>query len=175
MTETPTLTVERASAAERGAVDRLLQLYLHDFSEIGPSGDPVFQIGDDGRFPCDDFDEYWEDDAELSVHVFRQGGRLTGFAFVNAWSPSGQHIDHGLAEFFVLRGHRRSGVGWDAAIRLFSQSPGVWEVGVRGYNVPAMNFWRTALRDEAITDLHEFSGEDSRWQGTIFRFRSGGQ
>ena len=162
------LTVEAATPKDRGAVSNLLQLYLHDFSEI----DDGIEIDQNGLFPCADFDTYWSSDPTRKIFVFRLGGALAGFAFVNDWSPSGQGVDYGLAEFFVLRSHRRSGVGWDAANQVFASLPGQWEVAVRASNVPAINFWRTALRDDNIRALTEITGDGARWDGNIFRFES---
>jgi len=164
------LTVEAARDDERGAVSNLMQLYLHDFSEIAPRGD----IDEAGQFAYPDFDSYWSGNPARRVYIFRSDGALAGFAFVNDWSPSGQDVDHGLAEFFVLRAHRRSGVGWEAASQLFEALPGQWEVAVRSANVPAENFWRTALRDDSISELTEISGDGDRWTGTVFRFESRG-
>jgi len=162
-------TVKAALPDDREPVSNLLQLYLHDFSEIVSD----IEVEESGLFPCSDFDEYWGDDASLRVYVLRLDGALAGFAFVNDWSPSGQGVDFGLAEFFVLRSQRRSGVGWEAANQVFASLPGRWEVAVRATNVPAINFWRTALRDEAIGGLEEIAGDGERWDGTIFRFESG--
>lgn len=162
------LTVEPAKPADREAISNLLQLYLHDFSEI----ESDIEIDETGLFPGSDFDEYWEENNTLRVYVFRLNGALAGFAFVNDWSPSGEGVDFGLAEFFVLRSHRRSGVGWEAANKVFASLPGQWEVAVRASNVSALNFWRTALRDETIRDLTEIAGDGARWDGTIFRFVS---
>lgn len=162
------LSVSRAQAEDRAVVGNLLQLYLHDSSEYQDGAG----IGADGLFAYPHFDSYWCGDPARSVHILRVEGALAGFAFVNDWSPSGQGVDHGLAEFFVLRAHRRSGVGWEAASRLFEALPGVWEVAVSGPNVPAVNFWRTALRADPISDLKESAGDGTRWTGTIFRFSS---
>lgn len=164
------LTVEAADSADRALVANLLQLYLHDSSEF--SAEPGVDAA--GLFDYPAFESYLAGDPARSVYLFRLEGALAGFAFVNDWSPSGETVDCALAEFFVLRGYRRSGVGWEAAGRLFESLPGVWEVGVAGTNVPAVNFWRTALRDDSILKLKEFSGDGTRWDGTIFRFESGG-
>ena len=163
------LSVDAAAPNDRDAVSNLLQLYLHDFSEI----EDDIAVDPDGLFPCADFDAYWGDDPSLKVFVFRLDSALAGFAFVNDWSASGRELDYGLAEFFVLRSHRRSGVGWDAANQVFAALPGQWEVAVRASNVPALNFWRTALRDDAIRGLTEITGDGARWDGIIFRFESG--
>jgi len=82
------LTVKAALPDDREPVSNLLQLYLHDFSEIVSD----IEVEESGLFPCSDFDEYWGDDASLRVYVLRLDGALAGFAFVNDWSPSGQGV-----------------------------------------------------------------------------------
>lgn len=165
----PDLDVVPADAADREAVANLMQLYLYDFSEF----DPGLEIDDKGRFAYPAFDSYWRGDRQRTIRLFRSGGATVGFAFIGDCSLSGRDVDRCLVEFFVLRAYRRSGVGWEAAARLFDTLPGRWEVGVRGTNVPAVNFWRTALRAETIGDLEEIETRGERWTGTIFRFLGG--
>lgn len=172
MTRLPDLTVAPARITEREAISRLLQLYLHDFSEFTAPGDDARGVDQNGLFAYPPFDSYWQGDEARAIHLFRVAGDLAGFAFVNDWSPSGQGVDHALAEFFVLRPYRRAGIGWDASTRLFAQLPGIWEVGVLGHNFAAVNFWRTALRADPISDLEELQGPKGRWDGTVFRFRT---
>lgn len=169
MSRLPDLTVDPAKPEDRLAVERMLQLYLHDSSEFFSPGHAG--VGDDGLFAYPHFESYWQGDPARQIQVFRVEGSLAGFAFVNDWIPTGMEADHALAEFFVMRAYRRAGVGWDASTRLFSQLPGVWEVGVLGHNVPAVNFWRTALRTDPVRELEELPGPEGRWDGTVFRFR----
>jgi predicted acetyltransferase len=46
-----------------------------------------------------------------------------------------------VAEFFVVRSARRSGVGSAAALALFDMFPGAWEVRIRRANPAALKFW----------------------------------
>ena len=50
-----------------------------------------------------------------------------------------------VAEFFVVRGARRRGVGQRAARALFELFPGTWEVRVLRANERALAFWRSAV------------------------------
>lgn len=47
-----------------------------------------------------------------------------------------------MAEFFVVRKHRRSGVGFQAVRQLIGARPGQWEIAVVRANVGALAFWR---------------------------------
>jgi hypothetical protein len=50
-----------------------------------------------------------------------------------------------VAEFFVIRGARRRGVGSCAAESLWSAFPGRWEVRVRRANSGGLAFWSRQL------------------------------
>lgn len=165
-------TLEPASDHQRDAVWRLLQLYLHDFSEFAAADDEHGRVGDDGVFANDGFDAYWQGDPARRIYLFRLAGALAGFAFVNDWSLSGEPVDRAVAEFFVLRKYRGSGLGRRAAHDLVRRHPGVWELGTAFYNDPALAFWRRALQAAGVADLRETRANTARWNGTIFRFRS---
>jgi predicted acetyltransferase len=70
-----------------------------------------------------------------------------------------------IDEFFVLRRHRRAGVGTAAAALAFARRPGRWEVRESAANVPAQRFWRRAI--DAATggrfDEHQRELQGARW------------
>lgn len=53
------VTIEPALPDEKPALERLLQLYLHDFSEFARPNTGYGLIGEDGRFPDHTLDRYW--------------------------------------------------------------------------------------------------------------------
>jgi predicted acetyltransferase len=50
-----------------------------------------------------------------------------------------------MAEFFVVRGYRRRGVGTFVAHEVWKQFPGQWEVRVMASNDLAHRFWENAI------------------------------
>jgi predicted acetyltransferase len=50
-----------------------------------------------------------------------------------------------MAEFFVLRGHRRRGIGTQIAHQLWTRFTGPWEVRMMRLNVAACQFWARAI------------------------------
>lgn len=53
---------------------------------------------------------------------------------------------HSIAEFFILRRYRRSGVGAEAARQIFNAlPPGKWVVAQTLTNTPAQRFWRAVI------------------------------
>ena len=61
-----------------------------------------------------------------------------------------------LAEFFILKRYRRTGVGRQAARALFDRFRGRWQLSILARNAPAIAFWRRVLGDQA--SLPEESG-----------------
>ncbi|WP_238996488.1 hypothetical protein [Paenibacillus pinistramenti] len=50
-----------------------------------------------------------------------------------------------MAEFFVLKRFRRTGVGRTAAYALFDRFPGRWYISQLKTNTPAQAFWRAVV------------------------------
>lgn len=154
-----------ATHADRERLENLMELYLHDFSEI-----LGFAPRENGRYGYAGLDAYWSESGRFP-HLIRADGQLAGFALVARGSQvSGDPAIFDLVEFFVVRGLRRRGVGLIAASRIFSSLPGRWEVRVLEKNVGARIFWERAVSSftpghfEACTwrsprgsDFHVFS------------------
>jgi predicted acetyltransferase len=120
----------------------LLELYAHDFSEFVD-----LRLGADGRFGYDHLPLYWR---EPGRHPFliKAGGRLAGFVFVRRGSErSRDERVWDVAEFFIVRGFRRLGVGTQAAHEVWRKFPGRWEVRVMDRNRKAKEFWSRAIKD----------------------------
>ncbi|MEQ8603022.1 MAG: GNAT family N-acetyltransferase [Marivibrio sp.] len=164
------LTIDPARMDERATLERLLQLYLHDFSSFAEPDSPYGDVEADGRFAFPDLERYWLT-SDHQAFLMRRGGLLAGFALLNRWAPSGAGVDFAIAEFFVLRKYRRIGLGRAAARRLIAERPGRWEVGVAAYNSPAIAFWRATLTELDGWQVREGAGDDERWRGPIFALR----
>lgn len=162
------LTIDRATLDEKPVVERLLQLYLHDFSAFAASDGPHGDVEADGRFAYPQLESYWMASDRVPL-LIRRAGALAGFALVNGHAPSGARVDHAMAEFFILRKYRRGGLGTRAAREIIHARPGIWEIGVAAYNAPAIAFWRAALDDLDGWDRRELTGDGVRWRGPVFR------
>jgi predicted acetyltransferase len=118
----------------------LLELYAHDFTDFRK-----VELGANGRFGYSDLPLYWQ---EAGRHPFlvRSDGRLAGFVFVKRGSAGSNHGSAwDLAEFFVLRGYRRRGIGTRVAHQIWNRFPGTWKVRVLQSNVSALQFWQRAI------------------------------
>jgi predicted acetyltransferase len=143
--------VVAATLDDKAAIRHLLELYAHDFSVFTGA-----EVDESGRFGYRHLDQYWTD-AERHPFLIRGDGRLSGFAFVRSGTP------HDMAEFFILRKHRRSGVGVEAARAVFAMFPGEWQVRELAANVGAIAFWRVAIPVPFT--------EHSNDEGPVQRFR----
>jgi predicted acetyltransferase len=150
---------------QKSTLANLLELYSYDFSEFID-----LAIGADGRFGYQDLEPYWTDPNRwpFLIHV---DGKLAGFSLVrNVAQGRGTMWD--MAEFFVMRGFRKRGVGMRAAMETFTRFSGRWQVRVMRTNGPACRFWTRAV--------HTFAGDTFRlWYETrqerewmIFSFNS---
>lgn len=130
-------------ARERALVlANLFQLYAHDFAEYVP-----LELLQDGRFDVTLADVWWTRADHFPFFV-RCEGKLCGFALARRGSRvTGEHDVMDVAEFFVVRGARRRGVGARAARALFEAFPGWWEIRVRRANGAAVQFWSTVAQE----------------------------
>jgi predicted acetyltransferase len=161
------ISLRPAAADERAALENLMQLYCHDWSELLP-----LDVGDDGRFDPYPLDAYWHDE-QCHPLLLRVDGKLAGFALVSARSRlTGAAGVFDMAEFFVLRRYRRQGVGTAAARAAFERFRGPWEVRQRDENVEATAFWRRAINRYTGGRYQEVRWDDAAWTGPVQTFSS---
>jgi predicted acetyltransferase len=140
--ESPSTQIEVVPAApdEEPILANLLELYAHDFSEFHE-----IKLGHDGRFGYKDLALYWR---EPGRHPFliRVDGNLAGLVLVQRGSEfPNNEIAWDMAEFFVVRGYRKRGVGIFVAHEVWMHFPGRWEVRVMESNDLAHRFWERAI------------------------------
>jgi len=156
-----------ASPEQEPVLANLLELYAHDFSEI-----VELELGPDGRFGYKHLHAYWEEPGRYPF-IIEAGGRLAGFAFVCKGSAASGDADvWDLAEFFIVRGLRRRGVGMKAAHDIWSKFPGRWEVRVIERNEKALAFWQHAVSEFVGRPVEPtpLAGDARSWR--VFSFES---
>ena len=156
-----------ATTDQEPVIANLLELYAHDFSEFSD-----LKIGVDGRFGYERLPLYWRESNRFPFLV-RANGDLAGFVLVQQGSQvSGEAEIWDVAEFFVLRGYRRHGVGLRVAHDVWRMFTGRWEVRVTEKNSAAVTFWQRAVSEftgmPAESTLTEVAGK--RWH--LFSFNS---
>ena len=139
----------------------LLELYVHDFSEFLD-----LEIGEDGRFGYPALSLYW---SEPDRHPFfvKLDGKYAGLVLVKR---EGAVWD--MAEFFILRGCRRRGIGTQVAHEVWKRFPGLWEVHVMEANVSARRFWAGAVATFVGRDVAPVRVERNGKSWEVFSFQS---
>jgi predicted acetyltransferase len=156
------IRLEPVTSASEAALDRLVQLYFHDFSELDGE-----EVDESGRFDVPWLGEYLEQPG--CAYFIRAGGKLAGFALVDqdVLDPSAMQA---VSEFFVLRKYRRSHVGQAAAGLLMATRPGAWEAAVLGSNAAASRFWEAVARRQTGWACKKAEWDNDEWSGPVFLF-----
>jgi predicted acetyltransferase len=130
----------RAGAEHQSAMGNLLELYIHDFSELVP-----IDVGDDGRYGYKSLPLFWSDNSRLPF-LARLDVKLVGFVLVTQSSePSGDGEAWDMAESFVLRRYPHRGIGTQLAEKVWLHCPGRWQIGVMEKNILARKFWESSI------------------------------
>jgi predicted acetyltransferase len=169
MTDSSTITLDAAAASDAALLSNLLELYIHDLSEAFPDVEP----GADGRFGYPKLPLYWSEPDRRFAFIIRCAGRIAGCVLATRGSPAVN--DSGVldvAEFFVMRRYRRSGVGRQAAFLLWTRFPGRWTVRVSEANRGGLAFWRDVIGEFANGTATESArpGTPDGWR--VFSFES---
>ncbi|MCR8842058.1 GNAT family N-acetyltransferase [Paenibacillus sp. SC116] len=148
-----TVTIELTDQTTKFIINNLYPLYLHDLSEIWgwkPNKYGVFE--EDETLTLHDqnkvFDIWWSDPAVFFPYLIRVDDIPAGFALVATppYTPAG--CEYYLNEFFILRSFRGNGVAEAAAVQVFNNHQGSWEVQTNPHegNSRAQSFWRKTLQ-----------------------------
>jgi predicted acetyltransferase len=151
------------SRSDRELIRRMMELYLHDFSEYTGS-----DLDEHGLFVYGDLDYFWFEPTHAAF-LITVAEKLAGFVLVdNEVFVEGN--ERSITEFFVLRKYRRQGVGKHAAIEVFNKLPARWEVRVIAENIPAQAFWRKVIAEFTQGVFQEIRLDNEDWDGPVFSF-----
>jgi predicted acetyltransferase len=162
---------DRASSGalehEFSILERLMQLYLYDFAAIDD-----WPIADDGRYGKR------RDDQSASGRTRRDvvlRARRTASSPASVLVRDGAYFagagTRDISEFFILRRHRRRGVGTESPSPLVRPLSGKWEVTQLTRNVDAQAFLAAGGRRVHRRPLRRAAA--ARRQGVMQRFDKG--
>ena len=158
-----------ATPADAGFLSNLLELYIHDLSGAFPG----IELGADGRFGYGALALYWSEPERRFPFLIRCGARVVGFALATRGSPVTDDPNvFDVAEFFILRRHRRAGVGRRAAVLLWNRLPGKWIVRVSEGNAGALQFWARVIAEFTGGAATESKRPGSPHAWRVFSFES---
>jgi predicted acetyltransferase len=162
------IVLETAAASDAPVLSNLLELYSHDLSEVF-----ALELGANGRFGYEKLPLYWSESEHRFPFLIRAGTRLVGFALVTrGLPPSEGSNDFDIAEFFVLRRHRRSGVGRRAAFLLWDRFEARWTVRVSEGNQRGRQFWANVITEYTSGTAVETLRHGSPHVWRVFSFNS---
>lgn len=156
-----------ASPEQEPILANLVELYAHDFSEF-----INLKLGADGRFGYKHLHLYWKE-PDRHPFLIMVNDELAGFVLVHRGSQiSGDEDIWDMAEFFVVRGYRRLGIGTKAAHEIWKKFLGKWEVRVMNRNQRAKEFWSRAIEEflGKTIDAIAFEKKGEGWQ--VFSFET---
>jgi predicted acetyltransferase len=160
------VVVELAPQRDAAVLSNLLELYSHDLSEVF-----ALELGANGRFGYERLPLYWLESERRLPFLIRAATQLAGFALITRGSPASDEPDvFDIAEFFVLRRYRRSGVGRQAAFLLWNRFAARWIVRVSEGNQEGLRFWTNVIAEyTASTPVHSaVPGSPHAWR--VFSF-----
>jgi predicted acetyltransferase len=161
------IEVIAATVEQQPILANLLQLYAHDFSEFHD-----VELGADGRFVYPSLPLYWSQ-PERYPFLVRVDGQLAGFVLVKQGSElTDNAMVWDMAEFFVIRGYRRRGIGTRVAREIWNRFPGPWEVRVMQSNVSAQRFWTQAISEFCSAEVSPALVQKDQELWNVFSFAS---
>lgn len=164
-----TLRFEQVDRSADRVLGNLFEHYLHDMAEWFE-----FDTAEDGAYAYPT-ENLWNNGCD--VYLAYAAAVPVAFALVDdAGHRAPQPGTRDLKEFFVIRRHRRSGVGSMLARHVWDRYPVPWLVRVYQRNRPAVPFWRqtVAAYTEGRFDEQTHIGDDGK-EWVYFTFHSGGQ
>jgi predicted acetyltransferase len=168
MIDSHEVVLDVAAPGDGPALANLLELYAHDLSEAF-----ALELGADGRFGYQRLALYWSEPERGFPFLIRCGIQIVGFALVTRGSPASDDADaFDVAEFFVVRRHRRCGVGRRAAFLLWNRFAARWIVRVSEGNRTGCHFWASAIAEYTSGTLVETTRPGSPHAWRVFSFSS---
>ena len=155
--------LQRVAESDKTVLANLLQLYRYDLSAVRG-----MELTEHGTFIYRFLDHYFIDGEKREAHFIRYDGHLVGFVMTRLL-PDGVRE---MSEFFVVRAHRRCGVGRHAAELVFRRHPGAWEVAFDDPNEGAASFWLGVVAGCASTPVEQRRAHppERSFQQTVLRF-----
>lgn len=156
------IKLEKAAIEQKSVLRNLLELYNYEFTEFEPD-----DVDEHGLYGYKYLDHYWTEEGRHPFFI-RVDGKLAGFVLVREIGTSHGNSVYSMAEFFVMKKYRKTGVGRKAANMVFDTFIGEWKVSEIEKNVPAQCFWRRVVGEYTVGSFEEIRETD--WDGPIQRF-----
>ncbi len=147
----------RHSKKDRQWIQGVYGQYLESLSDLNTGLFAV--LGADSSREEEIFAKWFTHDQSHPL-IILNGSEPVGFALVtrprirSAGEPA---ADYRMSEFFILKEHRRAGMGRDAATLIFDRFAGSWEIVEYSRNPGAVAFWRRVIGNYSTGSFTERS------------------
>lgn len=171
--------VNLSSKNEAYIIKNLYPLYLHDLSELYgdlPNSHGIFEESDDYVTLNDQYDVqniWWEKQDVLFPFLIKVDKKPAGFILIASPPYCNKGIAYFVNEMFLLRPFRGKGIAEFAAVKVFEQFQGKWELFTNPSaekNKVGQNFWRKTISNYTNGKFIEELGDTFDGYRLIFRF-----
>lgn len=144
----------RMAASDRRWIESVYRDYLDDLAPLNTGIFP--SLGEIGHREPDQLTR-WFADSSATILTICKSAAPVGFAMVvpGRAAPGRLAVDFHMAEFFIVRPHRRLGIGKSAVALIFDRFAGRWEVLEYLRNPQAVKFWRRVISCYTRGDYEE--------------------
>ena len=133
------ISFEKVTDRNKQLFKNLWQFFGYDFSEMNK-----MDVNENGEYTLpDDLDEYIESNNYCS-YIVKVKGMTAGLAVIKFIEDEGINY---FRHFFIMRKFRRLGVGKETVFKIFQLYPGRWRVSQFDFNIPAISFWRSVIKE----------------------------
>ena len=159
--------VVKATIEQKPVLANLFELYAYDFTEFCG-----FDIGDDGLYGYERLPLYWTEPTRFPYLIYVDK-KIAGFILVQKGSPiSDDTTVWDISEFFVMKKYKRHGVGTAAALKIWEQFIGPWQVRVLVSNPIACSFWLRAIKNFTLVAPTKTEARIKEEDWIIYTFES---
>lgn len=139
----------KATMNDKEILKNLMQFYFYDFSEFIDA-----HLEKDGLFGEYKYlDDYWKESSRFP-YLVKLDGKHAGFVLVRLIHSTEKKY-FSIAEFFIMKKYRLSGLGTLVAHEIFHLHNGLWEVFQIEKNEPAQLFWRKIIGEYTNGEFEE--------------------
>lgn len=129
-----------ASIEQQPVIAQLYELYTYEMTDLAD-----FDINDNGYYGYQDLPLFWNTPNRYPYLIW-VNKKLAGFVLVQQGSQVDDNPDiWDIAEFFVMRKFRKSGIGQFVAQSIWTTHKGLWQVRVWDNNLTASRFWHNTI------------------------------
>lgn len=145
----PEVEITEATPEDFPLIKRLYQLHRYDLSE-------VLKLDTDANGEYIGVNEAWVDETESpQAYILRSEGLPIGYVLFTRNQIGPGRWENTMSEMFVMRRHRRRGIGRQVAYQFFESYRGDWSVLISPANKVSIFFWRNVVGSFSRGLFHE--------------------